>query len=117
MQLIADILKKMSESGRISVADLYQMKESEVIKMILASDCGDAFSAWRKAKKIKKAKSLEECPEGVYVVNCQAKVRYIDPLWQGERMSKVCKIAKGYIEKNLAYKMEGYLYLPEVKLT
>lgn len=117
MQLIADILKKMSESGRISVADLYQMKESEVINLILASDYGDDFSAWRKAKKIKKAKSFEECPEGVYVVNCQAKVRYIDPLWQGERMSKVCKIAKDYIEKNLAYKMEGYLYLPGVKLT
>ena len=117
MQLIADILKKMSESGRISVADLYQMKESEVIKLILASDYGDAFWAWRKAKKIKKAKSFEECPEGVYVVNCQTKVRYIDPLWQGERMSKACKIAKGYIEKNLTYKMEGYLYLPGVKLT
>ena len=117
MQLIADILQKMSEAGRISVADLYQMKESEVINLILASDCGDAFLAWRKAKKIKKAKSFEECPEGVYVVNCQAKVRYIDPLWQGERMSKVCKIAKDYIEKNLTYKMEGYLYLPGVKLT
>ena len=117
MQLIADILKKMSESGRISVADLYQMKESEVIKLILASDYGDAFWAWRKAKKIKKAKSFEECPEGVYVVNCQTKVRYIDPLWQGERMSKACKIAKGYIEKNLAYKMEGYLYLSGVKIT
>ena len=116
MQLIADILKKMNESGRISVADLYQRKESEVIKLILASDYGDAFWAWRKAKKIRKAKSFEECPEGVYVVNCQAKVRYIDPLWQGERMSKACKIAKGYIEKNLAYKMEGYLYLPRVKL-
>lgn len=117
MQLIADILKKMSEAGRISVADLYQMKESEVIKMILASDYGDAFLAWKKARKIKKAKSPEQCPDGVYVVNCQAKVRYIDPLWQGERMSKACKIAKGYIEKNLAYKMEGYLYLPGVRLT
>ena len=117
MQLIADILKKMSEAGKLSVADLYQMKESEVINLILASDYGDAFSAWQKAKKIRKAKSFEECPEGVYVVNCQAKVRYIDPLWQGERMSKACKIAKGYIEKNLAYKMEGYLYLPGVRLT
>lgn len=116
MQFLADILKKMSESGRILVADLYQMKESEVIEMILASDFSDAFLAWQKAKKIKKAKSLEQCPDGVYVVNCQAKVRYIDPLWQGERISKACKIAKGYIEKNLAYKMEGYLYLPGVKL-
>ena len=117
MQFLADILKKMSESGRLSVTDLYQMKESEVIKMILASEYGDAFLAWQKAKKIRKAKSPEQCPNGVYIVNCQAKVRYIDPLWQGERMSKVCKIAKGYIEKNLAYKMEGFLYLPEVKLT
>ena len=117
MQFLADILKKMSESGRISVADLYQMKESEVIELILTSDYGDAFLAWQKARKIKKAKSPEQCPDGVYVVNCKAKVRYIDPLWQGERMSKACKIAKGYIEKNLAYKMEGYLYLPGVKLT
>ena len=117
MQFLADILKKMSEAGRISVADLYQMKESEVIKMILASDYGDAFSAWQKAKKIRKAKSLEQCPDGIYAVNCQAKVRYIDPLWQGERMSKACKIVKGYIEKNLTYEMEGYLYLPGVKLT
>ena len=117
MQFLADILKKMSESGRISVADLYQRKESEVIEMILASDYGDDFLAWQKAKKIKKAKSLEQCPDGVYVVNCQAKVRYIDPLWQGKRMSKACKIAKGYIEKNLTYKMEGYLYLPGAKLT
>ena len=117
MQFLADILKKMSESGRISVADLYQRKESEVIEMILASDYCDAFLAWQKAKKIKKAKSFEQCPDGVYVVNCQAKVRYIDPLWQDERMSKACKIAKGYIEKNLTYKMEGYLYLPGVKLT
>lgn len=117
MQFLADILKKMSESGRISVADLYQMKESEVIELILASDYGDAFLAWQKARKIKKAKSPEQCPDGVYVVNCKAKVRYIDPLWQGERMSKACKIAKGYIEKNLAYKMEGYLYLPGVKIT
>ena len=117
MQFLADILKKMSESGRISVADLYQMKESEVIELILASDYGDAFWAWQKARKIKKAKSPEQCPDGVYVVNCKAKVRYIDPLWQGERMSKACKIAKGYIEKNLTYKMEGYLYLPGVKLT
>ena len=117
MQFLADILKKMSESGRISVADLYQMKESEVIELILASDYGDVFLAWQKARKIKKAKSPEQCPDGVYVVNCKAKVRYIDPLWQGERMSKACKIAKGYIEKNLAYKMEGYLYLPGIKLT
>lgn len=117
MQFLADILKKMSESGRISVADLYQRKESEVIEMILASDYSDAFLAWQKAKKIKKAKSLEQCLDGVYVVNCQAKVRYIDPLWQDERMSKACKIAKNYIEKNLAYKMEGYLYLPGLKLT
>ena len=117
MQLIADILKKMSEAGRISVADLYQMKESEVINLILASDYGDAFLAWQKARKIKKAKSPEQCPDGVYVVNCQAKVRYIDPLWQGERMSKACKIANRYIEKNLSYKMYGYLNLSSVKLS
>ena len=41
----------------------------------------------------------------------RAKVRYIDPLCNGERISKCCKIAKKMIEDNLYYDMDNYIYL------
>ena len=39
------------------------------------------------------------------------KVRYIDPLWNGKRISKQCKIAEKMISNNLSYKMDNYIYL------
>ena len=47
----------------------------------------------------------------MYSVHHGAKVRYIDPLVNGERISKVCKEAKEMIERNLAYDMSNYVYL------
>lgn len=46
------------------------------------------------------------------IVHHGAKVRYIDPLVNAERISSICKIAKGMIDKNLSYEMnDKYLYL------
>ena len=50
-------------------------------------------------------------PTNVYYVNHGAKVRYIDPLVKGERISNICKIAKNMIDKNLSYDMTKYVYL------
>ena len=50
-------------------------------------------------------------PKNVYFVNHGAKVRYINPLFNGERMSNACKIAKKMIDKNLSYDMNNYVYL------
>ena len=108
MQFIADVLKRLQEDGKITVEDLYELKESEVIEIIEKSKYRDAFEAWRGAKKVK---SSAEKPEKVYYVHEKAKVRYIDPLCSGERMSKICKIAKAAIEKNLAYDMSNYVFL------
>lgn len=108
MQFLADIMKRLSEEGKICKKDLYEMKESEVIKIIEGSKYADVFEIWRKAKRIKSSK---EKPKGVYYVHCKSKVRYIDPLCQGQRMSKSCKIAQKMIDKNLAYDMGNYVWL------
>ena len=50
-------------------------------------------------------------PKNVYYVHQKSKIRYIDPLYNGERMSKICKIAKNAINKNLSYNMDNYVYL------
>ena len=108
MQFIADILKRLSDENKITKADLYKLKESEVISIIESSKYNKVFNIWKSAKKVKTSK---EQPQNVYYVNHGAKIRYIDPLFNGERMSKSCKIAKKMIENNLAYFMDKYVYL------
>lgn len=108
MQLIADILKRLNDDNKISKSDLYNLKESDVINIIESSKYNQIFNAWKKSKKVKVSK---EEPKNVYYVHHGAKVRYIDPLFNGVRISKCCKIANKMIENNLAYDMSNYVYL------
>ncbi len=108
MQLLADIIKKLNDEGKVTIDDLYELKESEIIEIIENSDYSEIFNTWRNAKKILVSKDK---PEGVYYVNHGSKIRYIDPLVEGKRISSICKIAKKYIDNNLAYDMDNYVYL------
>lgn len=108
MQFIADILKQLSNENKISKQDLYNLKESEVIDIIESSEYNDIFNIWKNATKVKISK---EEPKDVYYVHHGAKIRYIDPLVNGERISKICKIANNMINKNLSYDMNNYVYL------
>ena len=108
MQFIADILKKLSNEHKISKQDLYNLKESEVIDIIESSKYNDVFNLWKNTTKVKTSK---EEPKDVYYVHHGAKIRYIDPLVNGERISVICKIANNMINKNLSYDMNNYVYL------
>lgn len=108
MQLLADIIKKLNDEGKVTIDDLYELKESEIIEIIENSDYSEIFNTWRNAKKVLVSKDK---PEGVYYVNHGSKIRYIDPLVEGKRISSICKIAKKYIDNNLAYDMDNYVYL------
>lgn len=108
MQLLADILKRLSNENKIFKKDLYELKESDVISIIENSKYNNIFNIWKNVKKVKISK---EEPKDVYYVHHGAKVRYIDPLFNGKRISKCCKIANRFIENNLAYDMNNYVYL------
>ena len=108
MQFIADILKRLNVENKLSKKNLYELKEKDVISIIESSKYKEIFNIWRKAKKIKISKYE---PKDVYYVHHGAKIRYIDPLFKGKRMSKSCKIAKKMIDTNLAYDMDNYVYL------
>lgn len=108
MQFIADILKQLSNENKISKQDLYNLKESEIIDVIESSKYNKIFNIWKNATKVKTSK---EEPKDVYYVHHWAKIRYIDPLVNGERISKICKIANSMINKNLSYDMNNYVYL------
>ena len=113
MQLIADILKRLSDENKITKKDLYELKERDVIKIINSSKYNDIFDIWKKSKKVKT--SINK-PENVYYFNNKVKVRYIDPIVNGKRISKICKTAKKRIDKNLSYNMDKYVYIDEISL-
>ena len=108
MQAIADIIKKLVEEGLIKREDLYELKENEVIDIIKKSKYGDIFNNLNNSVKVNSSK---EEPKYVYYVKHGAKLRYIDPLFNGKRMSNECKIVKKMIDKNLSYNMDNYVFL------
>lgn len=111
MQLVADILSKLSKSKQISISDLYEKSEAEIIEIIKRSPYAPIFETWQRARRIF---TSDIAPKGVYSVHHPSKTRYIDPLFKGERVSKQCKIAAGHIKRNLSYDMEKYTFLPNV---
>lgn len=84
------------------------MKESDVIKIIEDSKYSNIYNIWKQAKKVKLS---DEEPKDIYYIHNGAKVRYINPLVNGKRISKICKIAKRMIYKNLEYDMSKYVYI------
>ena len=112
MQAIADILKKVIEDGLITKKDLYELKESEVIGIIKKSKYKDVFN---NLINVEKVNSSKEEPKDTYYVKHGAKIRYIDPLFNGKRISKECKIAQKMINdrKNLLYNMDNYVFLDD----
>ncbi len=110
MFFITELLKKLKDEGKLTVQDLFDRKESDIIKIIEDSDCKEAFDTWRKATKLKVSPTP---PEEVFSTNQPVKLRYIDPLWNGVRMSKACKIAKAAIDKAISFDTSGYVYIDE----
>ena len=108
MQFIADILKRLNDENKISKKDLYELKDSDVINIIESSKYNEIFNIWKNARKVKVS---DQEPKNVYYVHHGTKIRYIDPLFNNERISKCCKIAKKMIDNNLSYNMDKYVYL------
>lgn len=108
MKFLADIIKRLNEENKIKLEDLYTLKEKEIIDIIENSKYSEIFNIWKNSKKVKTTKQE---PNNVYFVHHGAKVRYIDPLFNGERISSISKTAKKMIDENLAYDMSNYVYL------
>ena len=109
MQVVADILKKISEDGGIDKRDLYELKDIDVIDIMKNSKYKDAFNTIMNATKVNTSKNEPD----VYFVKHGSKVRYIDPLVNGIRISSECKIAKKMIDNNLSYNMDDYVYIDD----
>ena len=115
MQFLADIMKRMSNAGIITINDLYELSEKEIINMI--KNCNDfniseCFNIWQNAKDVKI--SEKEMPNK-YSINIKAKKRYINPLVKTEngveRIMDISDKAKECINRCLEYSFDRYIYM------
>jgi hypothetical protein len=111
MQFIADILRRLKEDGLITLESLYYLKEEDVIKIIEQSKYADIFNKWKTARRILSSTSK---PFTEYYINMPAKVRYINPLLNGVRISEKNHEAFNLIKTNLSYDMNNYVYLEDI---
>ena len=111
MQFLADIMKIMSSQNLITKKDSYELSEKEVIERIENCDYAEIsqkFDMWKNAHEIKES---DEKVKDKYCVSIDAKIRYINPLVNGIRISEISEVAKEEIQKALEFKTKKYAYL------
>ena len=112
MQLLADILKIMYNNKEITIEDLYNLKESEIIEKIKKSKTWNISQCFLSRENAKEINISKKKPQNIYFVHHWTKIRYIDPLVKNnQRISKISSQAKSYIDECLNYKMDNYMFL------
>ena len=112
MQFLADMCKSMNNAGYLTIDDLYNFSEQEVIEKIL--NCEDNYLS-QKFKKFQKATKVYKSNVFVlkkYCVNVKAKTRYVCPLVQTDngpiRINQLSKQANKEITNYLNSPKGGY---------
>lgn len=112
MQFLADICKSMKNAGYLTVDDLYELSEEEVIDRIL--NCEDeyireSFKLFLNAKEVYKSEIKKE---DKYSINVKSKARYIVPLVKtmngNFRINEISLKAKKQIDEYLSIPKGGY---------
>jgi len=115
MQFLADIMKRMSAENLISVQDLYNLSEKEIICRIENCRVGNIAEYFRVWKNSTELKESDEHVDGVYCINGKNKRRWIEPLVKSEngyeRINDISATANADIENFKNYKPKTYCYL------
>lgn len=112
MQFFADIVKSMNVKGYISIDDLYELSEKDVINKIL--NCNDDYikESFIRFQNATSVFSSETPVENKYCISVKGKKRYIIPLTQsnGEiyRINEIDKTANNEVENYLNLKRGKY---------
>lgn len=115
MEFIAEIMKKMSKLGLITISDLYELSEKEIIEKIKNTkdyNISECFKIWQEGSDVK---TSDKVVKDKYCVNVKAKKRYINPLVKTKngikRIADISEKAKDNIQKCLDYSFDRYVYM------
>ena len=115
MQFFADIMKRMSSDGAISLDDMYSKSEKDVINMIENYNKYNISHCYNYWKNLDDVCESDEYVSDSYCVSIKAKIRYINPLVQlGDkyiRIRDISPIAKEAIDRAVSYTTKKYAYI------
>ena len=115
MQFFADIIKKMSSDKAITIRDMYEKSEKEVISMIENYPKYNISKIYKYWKNLDDVKDSQDYIDDTYCVSIKAKIRYINPLVKVDndyiRVNKISNVASVAIDKALNYKTAKYAYI------
>lgn len=110
MQLLADIIRSMSEEKQITKNDLYNLSEKEIIEKIENYEKqrnSKQFEMWENTTNVFES---DKYVENKYCKSLKAKIRYINPLVKYKRINQISEIAKKDINSCLNSKTKEYAY-------
>ena len=113
MQFLADIVKSMNVKGWITIDDLYELVEEDIINKI--RNCDDSYIR-ENFSKFENATSVfgsEEKVENTYCISVKGKKRYIVPLTNNN--GEVCRINTVY--ESCEKLIDDYMNLKRSKYT
>lgn len=110
-QFLADILKRLNNDGIITRSDLYNLGEKDIISIIQNSKYKNIFNKWKNAKELQ---TSTRKPKNDYSIKLDSKIRYINPLVNGRRISDINSTAKQLIADNLSFKTDKYAYIKDL---
>ena len=115
MQIFADIMKRMSNDGVITLKDMYSKSEKEVIDLIKNYDKYNVRNVFNHWENLDDVCESDECVPNTYCVSIKAKLRYITPLVKIEnktkRVQNVSNKAKEAIDRAVNFTTKKYAYI------
>lgn len=108
MQFIADILKKIIKENKLSLDDLYKLRESEIVKKL------NQYESWQIFGNLDGVDSSTIVPDNYYV-NIESKKRFAIPLCDGKRITDISESSKELLEEYKIFKDVKYVYSKKIK--
>lgn len=115
MQFLADMCASMNTQGYLSVDDLYNLSEEEIINTI--KHCKNKYlsESFKKFEKATKCYRSDKFINDKYCVNIRGKRRYINPLVKEDkiygRIYDLSNKAKKNIDNYMKIPIDGFTYL------
>ena len=121
MQMLADIMKKMLDKNLISIKDMYNLSEKDIIDKIKQCNEDNIVESFKKWEDATGVSTSETIPKGKYFVNIEkVKKRYINPLVRlnnkYKRIKDISEKADMDINDALKYKTAKYVFLDKEKI-
>ncbi len=112
MQFLADVVKVMIKLKYLTMEQLYELSEEEVVNMIRNCENDDIRKAFKNFEKIDIVYETKEKIKGRYCINVKSKERYINPqVVDKGRIYDISDKARNIIDKYLQSNKIGWTYL------